>query len=40
MTKRNLAKVVKLWKQGRNVWEISQIVGCSEADVIEAARSI
>ena len=33
MSKRNQSKIKALWKQGRNVWEISQLTGVSESDV-------
>ena len=36
MTKKNQAKARALWKKGRNVWEISQITGIPESDVIYA----
>lgn len=40
MSKRNQAKIKALWKQGRNVWEISQITGQSEIDVLREVRSL
>lgn len=35
MSKKMRMRIWQLWKRGRNVWEISQIVGVSEAQVWE-----
>ena len=40
MSKRNQAKVKTLWKQGRNVWEISQLTGVTESDVYGFVRTL
>jgi hypothetical protein len=34
MSKKNEAKVLSLWKQGKNVWEISQLTGQTESDIM------
>lgn len=34
-TKKEIAKVKSLWKKGRNVWEISQITGLSEQEILD-----
>lgn len=34
-TKKQAAKIKSLWKQGRNIWEISQIVGVTAPAVSE-----
>lgn len=38
MSKKMEQKIKSLWKQGRNVWEISQITGVSEKDVMAVVR--
>lgn len=38
MTKKQQAAVKRLWKQGHNVWEISQLTGCSEREIVEFVR--
>jgi len=40
MTKKQQAAAKLLWKQGRNVWEISQLTGASERDVTEFVRTL
>ena len=40
MSERNQAKVKKLWKQGRNVWEVSQLTGVPESEVYEFVRTL
>lgn len=40
MSKKNQAKVKSLWKQGRNVWEISQLTGVSESEVSAFVRTL
>lgn len=40
MSKRNQAKIKALWKQGRNVWEISQLTGISEPEISCFVRAI
>ena len=37
MSKNNQARVKALWKRGRNVWEIAQITGLPEGEIIYAA---
>ena len=31
-------KILSLWKNGRNVWEISQLTGVSERDVMDVVQ--
>lgn len=33
-------KIKALWKQGRNVWEISQLTGVSESKVAQVVRDM
>lgn len=34
------SKILKLWKQGRNVWEISQVLSISEQTVYKVINEI
>ena len=38
MSKKLKAKILSLWKQGRNVWEISQLTGAPEKDVMDVVQ--
>lgn len=38
MSKKLIANILKLWKEGRNVWEISQLTGASEQDVMSVVN--
>ena len=38
MSKKMIAKIVSLWKSSHNVWEISQITGVSEREVLEVVN--
>ena len=40
MTKKQQASIKRLWKQGRNIWEISQVTGVAERDVTEFVRTL
>ena len=39
-SKKNIAKVRRWWKAGRNVWEISQLTGLDESVVMAIVRTI
>lgn len=38
MSQKTKAKIVKFWKQGKNVWEISQLTGVSESLVMDVVQ--
>ena len=38
MTNKLKSKILSLWKLGKNVWEISQITGASEKDVMDVVQ--
>ena len=38
MSKKMKAKILKLWKDGKNVWEISQITGVPEHLVMDVVQ--
>ena len=40
MNKRIKARILKLWKEGRNVWEISQLTGVSEQEIMDIVRRV
>lgn len=38
VTKKQKTKIMRLWKKGRNVWEISQLTGKSESIVMDVVQ--
>lgn len=38
MSKKIKAKILSLWKQGKNVWEISQICSVPESEVMDVVQ--
>lgn len=38
MSKKLKAKILSLWKKGRNIWEISQLTGATEKDVMDVVQ--
>jgi hypothetical protein len=38
MSKKMKVKILSLWKQGKNIWEISQITGASEPEIMDIVQ--
>lgn len=38
MSQKKKAEVMSLWKKGKNVWEISQLTGLSEPEVMDIVQ--
>jgi hypothetical protein len=39
MSKKTIAKIFTLWKKHRNIWEISQLTGVTEREVLEVVNN-
>lgn len=39
ISKKTALKILRLWKKGRNIWEISQLTKVSESVVYDVIRS-
>jgi len=40
MNKKTIAAIIRYWKAGRNIWEISQLTGADYCDIMEVTRNM